>query len=149
MCTLLMTLSIRTIIRNINWKDGLTLYSRDIKYSPNSFDLQNNLGTELFRKDKLNLACQHFQESVKLAPYWWTNWNNLGVCYQRQNKLKVAQMMYERAIVNGHYYLAYENKVSILIKQKKFNEALSFLKLTALKYFPYNKNLQDMYKKLQ
>jgi len=143
--TIIILLSWRTFIRTFDWRNGLTLYSRDIKISQNAFDLENNLGVELFRVGRINEANIHFENSIKLAPYWWTNWNNLGVIYERKGDFKKAEEYYKKAIDNGNYYLAYENYAGILIKQKKNKEAKEFLEKEALPKLPYNQKLRQLY----
>ena len=142
-------LSAKTFIRIFNWKNGLTLYSHDIKFSQNAFDLENNLGTELFRAGQITEAQKHFARSTELSPDWWTNWNNLGVCMERAGDLATAGIYYRRAITNGRYYLAYQNLAGILIKQKKYNEAKQFLETEALPALPYNQTLRSQYLYLQ
>ncbi len=110
------TFSIRTIVRNSNWKDGLTLYSHDINISKNAFDLENNLGVELYRANRPDEAMIHFENSTKLAPFWWSNWNNLGVIMENKNDLEKAKVYYKRAIDNGRYYLAFENLAKVYLR---------------------------------
>lgn len=138
---LIFCLSIRTIIRNTNWKDGLTLYSNDIKITHGSFDLENNLGVELYRAGKFNEAKIHFENSTKIAPFWWTNWNNLGVMVEKEDYRK-ALSYYQKAINNGSYYLAYENIAKVLLIQKKFAETKEFTE-SSLKTLPNNSNLWE------
>lgn len=107
----------RTIIRNSDWKDGLTLYGHDIAISKDAFDLENNYGVELFRAGNIAGAEIHFAKSTQIAPRWWTNWNNLGVIAERQNNASRAKEYYQKAIDNGGYYLAYENLANILLKE--------------------------------
>lgn len=143
--------SIRSFIRTFDWRNGLSLFSKDIRFSKESFDINNNLGVELFRKGRIDKAKPYFEESVKLAPYWWVNWNNLGAYYQNKKNYKKAEVYYKKSINNGDYELAYENYVSVLILQKKYNEAYRFIEETALKKFPFNqrivlykKNIEDL-----
>ncbi|MFA6513113.1 MAG: tetratricopeptide repeat protein [Patescibacteria group bacterium] len=98
----------RSFIRIMDWRNGLSLFSRDIRHD-SSFDLQNNMGVELFRVGEYTRAKKYFETSVKLAPYWWVNWNNLGVIYEREKNYQKAKEYYQKAIDNGQYYLAYEN----------------------------------------
>jgi len=142
---LIALLSVRTIIRIFNWHNGLALFSHDIKISKDAFDLENNLGVELFRVNKINQARIHFENSTKLAPYWWTNWNNLGAVYEKRGDLIRAANYYKQAIKNGDYYLAYENYSGVLIKQGKIKEARDFLQNQALKKFPHNQKLRLMW----
>lgn len=136
------SLMLRTITRNSDWKDGYTLYSHDIAIAQNSFDLENNLGVELYRKGDLTQAKAHFENSTIIAPYWWTNWNNLAAILEREGDFNKAALYYEKAIANGNYYLAYENLANILAfhddpaKAKKFTEqALTVLPNNPRLYF--------------
>lgn len=137
---IILCLSIRTIIRNTNWTNGLILYAHDIQISPGSFDLENNLGVELYRVGKFNEAKIHFENSTKIAPFWWTNWNNLGVMIEREKDYEKAISYYQKAIDNGEYYLAYENIAKLLVLQNKPKEAKEFIE-QSLKVLPNNSNL--------
>jgi len=132
--------SVRSFVRTLDWHSGLALYSRDIR-KVSSFDLQNNLGVELFRIGKFSEAKKYFEISVKLAPYWWVNWNNLGAIYEREKNYKKAAEYYQKSVNNGQYYLAYENLAKILVfhsnDKKKTEEFLN----EAINLFPKNENL--------
>lgn len=135
----------RTIIRTFSWRNGFSLYSHDIEISPDSFDLDNNLGVELVRQGKIDEARAYFERSTKIAPNWWTNWNNLGVFYQRKGDLETAKKYYRKAIDNGDYYLAYENYASVLYLEKNHDELSKFLKEEALVKYPDNKILRQLF----
>ncbi len=132
--------AIRSFIRVLDWRSGLSLFSRDIRKN-SSFDLQNNMGVELFRVGRYFEAKKYFEISTQLAPYWWVNWNNLGAIYEREKNYQKAAEYYKKAIDNGQYYLAYENLAKILVlhenDQKKTDEFLR----KSLKLFPENQNL--------
>jgi tetratricopeptide (TPR) repeat protein len=140
---IILLLSVRSFIRTLDWRNGLTLFGHDIKKT-SSFDLQNNFGTELFRAGRYDEAKKYFEISTKLAPYWWVNWNNLGASFEREKDYKKAADYYQKAINNGQYYLAYENLAKILVihgkDQKKIEEYLQ----KALKLFPENNNLRQI-----
>lgn len=133
-------LSLRTFIRTFDWRDGLTLFRHDITISQNAFDLENNLGVELYRVERFSEAKIHFEKSTRLAPYWWTNWNNLGVIYERDKDIKTAMDYYQKAIDNGHYYLAYENLARVLFLYEDSQTAEKFT-LRALMVLPQNPRL--------
>ncbi len=132
--------SVRSFVRVLDWRNGLTLFSRDIRQD-SSFDLQNNMGVELFRIGRYTEAKKYFEISTQLAPYWWVNWNNLGAIYEQEKDYQKAMEYYQKSVNNGQYYLAYENLAKILIlhgkDQKKTEE---FLKET-LRLFPKNETL--------
>ena len=138
-------LSLRSIERTFNWRTGLTLYKHDIKISHNAYDLENNLGVELFRNQEYKQAKVHFENSTKLAPDWWINWNNLGAIYEQEKNLDKAGQLYLKSIENGGYFHAYENYAQILVKQKKFSQAKTFIEKEALPRLPYNLNLRKLY----
>lgn len=134
-------LFIRSFSRTLDWRNGLALYSSSIS-STSSFDLQNNMGVELFRIGKYAQAKPYFEASVRLAPYWWVNWNNLGAVYEYEKNIPKAKECYERAIQNGSYFLAYENLARILVMHgtdKK--KAMEFVE-KALRMFPNSETLQ-------
>ena len=133
-------LSARTLLRTFDWRNGLTLYSKDIKNSINAFDLENNLGVELFRTERYEEAKEHFEKSIQLAPSWWTNYNNLGAYWEKRGELEKAEGLYKKSIDNGNYYLAYENYAFILIKRKKYSEAVEFLEKN-IGFFPNSPRL--------
>lgn len=138
---IIFSLSVRTIIRNTNWKNGLTLYSHDVLVSRDSFDLENNLGVELFRVGRIDEAKIHFEKSTRLAPEWWTNWNNLGVIAEKDGDYQKAKEYYEKAISHGEYYLAYENLANLLLfYEKNPKDAKKFIE-ESLKKLPENAKL--------
>jgi Tfp pilus assembly protein PilF len=130
----------RTIIRTFNWRNGLSLYTHDIKLNPGAFDLQNNLGVELYRAGKTNQALTHFEESIKLSGNWWTNYNNAGAIWQGKGDLEKAKIYYQKAIDNGDYYLAWENLALLKLKTEPAQNAWEFIQ-KGLKVLPYNAQL--------
>jgi len=134
---ILLLFSARTFVRNFNWRNGLTLFNHDIAYSKNSFDLENNLGAELFRVGRIEEAKNHFEKSISLMPEWWFPYNNLGAVYEREGDLKKARELYEKSIEKGNYYLAHENLSFIVLKEEKPKEAIGIIK-KSLAARPYN-----------
>lgn len=135
--SLVILLSLRTIIRNTDWKDGYTLYAHDIKISKDSFDLENNFGVELFRKGDIENAKTHFEKSIELQPNWAISLNNLGAVYNRLGDTEKAELYYKKAIEKEDYYLAYENLSFLLMEEPASQNTLSFLQKAVLK-FPQN-----------
>jgi hypothetical protein len=142
----LVALSARTVLRNANWKDGLTLYQHDMQIvdrtSPQgSYDLENNYGVGLFRAGQISEAAAHFRRSIEIQPKWTFSHNNLGAALERQGDLSGALEEYRRSIDTDDYYLAYENLGTLLIKLQRFDEAREFL-TAALKKLPRNNKLK-------
>ena len=138
----ILAMAVRTAVRNQDWQTGLELFTRDLPYSPDSFELQNNVGTEMFRAGQIEEACPYFERSTELAPHWWTNWNNLGVCKQRAGDYGTALRYFEKALNNGHYYLSYVNIAGLLVGLGKTDEARKFLRERGLVDYPNGPELQ-------
>ncbi|MDO8561511.1 MAG: tetratricopeptide repeat protein [bacterium] len=134
---ILVALSARTIIRNADWKDGLTLYGHDIEYSQDNANLENNYGTELFRAGNIAEAEKHFRKSVALEDAWFVSHNNLGAVLEREGKLEEAKSEYQKSIAIADYYLAYQNLAGLLLKMGEKEKAEEFL-ISALERFPRN-----------
>jgi len=52
----------QSFIRTLDWRSGLSLFSHDVK-KDSSFDLQNNMGVELFRAGKFDQAKKYFENN--------------------------------------------------------------------------------------
>lgn len=95
---ILIPYSMKTITRNTQWKDYLTLFSHDIGYLENSAKANNVYAEQLLKEafnndvknpappiqqEYLNLAVQHLKKTVEIDPTYKFAWNNLGfVTYQ-------------------------------------------------------------------
>lgn len=134
---------VRSFIRTFDWKNDLSLFSHDVKYSSSSFDLQNNLGVAFFREGKIIQSEPYFKKSIELSPKWWTPYNNLGVIYQRQGKIKEAKTMYQKSIANGSYYLAYENLAQLRASTEDPKQVIPFIE-DSLKTLPKNEILNKV-----
>lgn len=133
--------SIRTIIRNADWHDGYTLFSHDINISKNSFDLENNLGVELFRRGDFKDAKAHFENSIVLQPKWYFAYNNLGAVYEQEKDYQKAKDLYSQTLKYGDYYLAYENIAGILLYRENDPKVAKEFCQAALKKLPSNSKL--------
>lgn len=139
----ILLLSARTVIRNTDWHDGLTLYGRDVLLNPDAFDLQNNYGVELFRLGKIEEAKGHFERSIELYPSWWFAYNNLGAVYDRLGDLKKAGSYYEKTLTISDYFLAYENLAFVKLRIDDTPEAVKFLEEATAK-LPNNPKIRTM-----
>jgi protein O-mannosyl-transferase len=137
---LVLGLSLRSMVRVMDWHDGLRLYSKDSGYAQNAFDLENNLGVELYRVGRREEAKVHFEKSIELQPHWWTAHNNLGAYYDGAGEASVAAKLYQEAIDNGNYFLAYENLAKVYYREgdPRLEEVLR----QGLGYLPNNQTLQ-------
>lgn len=106
---------IRTVIRNMDWKDSKTLYKHDIKISDN-FELENNMGSELIQDGDYKSAIPYLRRSVQMWPDWDRGWDNLGVAYQLSGNISGAKESYEKAIsINPNHVQIIERLSALLV----------------------------------
>src|SRR5215469_1328879 len=108
---LLILLSLRTIIRNTDWQNPLTLYTHDITQSDN-YDIENSLGVEYTTLKQYDLASFHLKRSIEMRPNEY-NLHNEGVVYEDMGNLKVAAELYQEALKAKNYNLFIPHKHEI------------------------------------
>jgi protein O-mannosyl-transferase len=145
----ILALSVRSSIRSLDWHDNYTLCLHDLQIFPDSYDMHNNLGVELFRKGKVAEAKKEFERSVELAPGWDINWNNLGAAFNALGDSQQAEKSYLTSMEHGTYYMAYENYASVLLVQGRIPEAKKFISEKALPLFPASRSLRLMWSAIQ
>ena len=169
-CVLLIILipyTIKTICRNRNWKDGITLYSHDIKYLKNSAKANDLLASELFTeithktssswqtkdRHKINLMIKYYNRAVKICPEYSYSWNKLGsVYYMILGQYDVAIPYFEKAVkVNPKFAKAYFNLGYCYEKLTDYDKTITYykqaIKLDA-KYINPVSRLANLYNRL-
>ncbi len=138
---LLVPLSIRTIIRNNDWKDQDHLWLAAARTSPSSSQNHNNLGDMYGRHGDLNRAIQEFKTAIKLNPHYADAYHNLANVYIGKKEFGKAIKNYKLAIkYNPHLWQSYQSLAIIYFRQKKFALAEQHFK-KAIAINPKNDNL--------
>lgn len=134
----------RTVIRNRDWKNNMTLYSHDYKINPN-YAMENNYGSELFNSGKHEEAFVHIEKSVQLKPDWWRNWTNRGVYFEKKGEIEEAMRSYQVSIQNNPgYIIPYFRLASIHLFSQDLDTAEKYVK-EGLSYSPNNPDLLKTY----
>lgn len=131
----ILSMGVRTHLRNLDWQSEEGLLLRDLKYQPDSFAILSQLGFVYLNANRVEEACQVLEPAVRLAPAWWVSTNNLGVCHFRRQEWAQAEYYFMRSARLGIYHLAYENYVLLLLEQGRFKEARDIANY-ALTLFP-------------
>lgn len=76
--TALLLLSLRTVWRNADWKDDLTLWSKTVQTAPQAARVRNNLGAAYLRRGELLRAEQELDVAVRIKPDLAVAHGNLG-----------------------------------------------------------------------
>ena len=140
---LLSFLAFRSFQRSFDWKTPLTLYLKDSQINKSSFDLESNLGAELFRAGKKDEAKEHFEKSISLAPNHWVNSANLAGYYFSKKDFTNAEKYYLISINNNPYFVASRENYSRLLLSNNSDQgkkAKQFLE-KSVQIFPKNSKL--------
>ena len=117
-------LSIRTIIRNTDWKNQDTLWLASAKTSPSSSQNHNNLGDLYGRQGNLEKAVEEFKKAIELKPNYGDAFHNLANTYQQMGKTDEAIENYQKAAsINPNLWQSYQNLAAIYFNQEKFELA--------------------------
>lgn len=65
---LVLALGVRTVVRNADWKDNLTLFSHDVKVQPGSARVHRALGSEFASRGQLQAASAEFRAALRIFP---------------------------------------------------------------------------------
>jgi tetratricopeptide (TPR) repeat protein len=104
--------------RNRDWKDGLTLWSKTVKQSPNSRVAHGSLGRAYQEQGRLDKAVAEYEKALRIFPADYKAHYNLGVIYDKQDLLAKAEHHYQRAIkINPAYLNAHFNLANIYQRQ--------------------------------
>jgi len=100
---LIVVFSVRTIVRNQNWQNQLTLYSHDVRVEAN-YDSDNNYAAVLSYEGKWDEAYTYIKKSVELYPYE-KNLRELGLIYKHFGKMELAKDYFYKALDAKTYIL--------------------------------------------
>jgi protein O-mannosyl-transferase len=140
--SIIVAFSIRTIVRNTDWSNNMTLYSHDTKAYDNN-KLEVNLGYEYYLQGNFSKFLYHTNRSIKILPNE-LNISNLAAFYMNRGDMKKAREYYEKALTynvypqGGHKQLVakiYLGLALSYINSKQFEQAKTHVE-TALAEYP-------------
>ena len=94
----LLLLSLRTVWRNADWRDDLTLWSKTVQAAPQAARARNNLGAAYLRRGKLTRAEEELNAAVRIKPDFAIAHGNLGKTYLDRNDLERAERELQAAL---------------------------------------------------
>ncbi|MCS6818324.1 MAG: tetratricopeptide repeat protein, partial [Chitinophagales bacterium] len=146
--------SVKTIARNTTWKDNLTLFLTDVKYSPNSAKVNTSAGGDLLaasdneadsikRRQMIEESISYLSKALSIYP---DNHNTLllmGNAQYKYYKSADAALPFYKKIIElkkGGEFLAYQNAANLLYGEKRYEEAVRYY-LGAASLQPNNKDM--------
>lgn len=146
---LLFAFSAKTIARNFQWKDQITLMSRDIKYLENSVQANNIFAFNLVenalkennkatKEKQLNQAILHFKKAVEIYPKAEYAWHDLGQTYLLLNNYNDALPAFLKAVEADSTYSKAWMKAGISFSKLNKHKEAAHCYEKVVKYEPNN-----------
>jgi tetratricopeptide (TPR) repeat protein len=140
---ILVLYSIKTISRNSDWKDNITLYTHDVDLNPNSAKTHYYLGNELIKKiaeeepdslKKIAYIRQGIAEvnkSVAIYKPYSDGYTQIGVGYYKMNKMDSAAIYFNEGLrYNPNNSVALSNLGAYYFNVRRYAEAIEIYKKT-------------------
>jgi tetratricopeptide (TPR) repeat protein len=85
-----------TFSRNADWQDPVVFYEKNIKFSPDSYQSHNNLGTEYeYRHHMYQKAILEYKKALEIRPDLIEARSNLASIYFKMGNFDEAKKVYE------------------------------------------------------
>lgn len=95
---IVMLLGVRTVIRNQDWRDSETIWTKTLQTAPGSARVRINVGEIASRKGRSQEAFREFREAVRIQPDDPVNRYNLGLILLRHGKFDEAEREFKEAL---------------------------------------------------
>lgn len=126
---ILLAFSIRTIVRNNDWRGPIRFYEKNISLGGISARVYTNLGMAYDEAGKHEDGIKAYQKAIELDNRLFQPWYDMGNIYQQLGDNESALECYMQAIERNPYFMpAYTNSASIFFSQKNLDKALEILK---------------------
>jgi protein O-mannosyl-transferase len=121
-------LSYRTLERNAQWRDPVTLYSQTVQYAPTSFRVVNNLGMAYADSQDFGPAEYWYTKALELDGQNPVVFHNLANLYRDTGRDPQALEYYKKALdLNPDFIYSYNATAGLLINKKQHAEARLFI----------------------
>ncbi len=136
LAAILIFFSVRTIIRNKDWKDGNTLFFATVKESPNSLIVRTALAGIYIRNNEWEKANEELELARAIHEDNSHLQNLLGIAADHSSDYTLAEKRFKKSVeLNPDAINSYINLAEMYLKQNKYEEAgRNFLKV--IKFFP-------------
>src|SRR3989339_821412 len=146
---LLIFYSGQTLLRNRDWIDEKTFFSKTLKEAPNAALLHHAMGNVYVREENYEKALDYYKNSLELYPLYHAAYNNIGTIYSKNGLFDQAIAAFKEAIkinpeyIQSHFNLGtmYYQKGMLTDASNEFKEVLKLNK----KYVKAHNNLGIIY----
>jgi protein O-mannosyl-transferase len=134
---ILLLYSVKTISRNLDWKDNITLYTHDVELNPNSAKTHYYLGNELIKKiaeeeqdsikklSYLKKGIEEVRKSVAIFPEYSDGHTQIGVGFFKMNNMDSAAVYFNKGLqYNPNNSVALSNLGAYYFNKGRYAEAI-------------------------
>jgi protein O-mannosyl-transferase len=115
---------IRTAVRNRDWRDSETLWTKTIQTAPESARAHTNVGEIALRKGRFQQAYQEFSTALEIKPNDAVNHDNLAVVLLRHGQFDEAERHLRASLqIQPDYPKAHVNLGLIFLNRRQLDEA--------------------------
>jgi tetratricopeptide (TPR) repeat protein len=146
---IVLALSIRTFIRNFDYRNQDTLWLATAKTAPSSPQNHNNLGDYYGRQGDLARAVDEFKKAIELNSRYGDAHHNLANTYHQLGQDDLAIENYQKALsFNPNLWQSHQNLAAIYYSNNQLDQAKDEL-AKALAIVPNNQNLKAALQQLE
>ena len=148
--------SFKTIARNADWKNNFTLFSEDLKNSPNSAAAHHAIANEWriagekstdsrTRTNYFYKSLEEDKKAIAIHPKFTTAYYNIGYTNLLMNKINEAETAFRKAIsISPDYTDALNNLGYCFIQQNKLDSAIILCSAAAKSNSEYFRPFQNL-----
>ncbi len=121
---LVLLYSLRTIVRNRDWRDDMTLYKATVEATPRCSRAHFNLANHYKARGDLEQAMYHYQRSWEIAPNYGAPLGGIGEILAMKHDFEEAEKIFRQVIqMEDRYHPAHFNLALLLDKMGRYEEA--------------------------
>ena len=118
-----------TIERNRDWRDPITFYEKNLKYSPQSYIEHNNLGMAYDAAGRFDEAIAQYRQAIAIKDAYPQVHSNLANSLASARQYAEAEKEYQRAIaMDQGFILPYQNLYNLYVYLGEKDKAGEVLK---------------------
>ncbi len=128
-CAAVVGFAILARMQTAYWRDEITLFTRALAVTERNFVAHNNVGFELWKQKKIDMAIAQYREALSINPAYRDALNNLGKALQAQGKFDEAIDSFKASLrVQPDDCDTFNNLGNALQAQGKLDEAFAYYK---------------------
>ncbi|MDO8142305.1 MAG: tetratricopeptide repeat protein, partial [Candidatus Brocadiales bacterium] len=117
----------KTVLRNMDWRNEYTFWTKILSEQPQNYDAHNNLGNYFYKQGALDRAICELEEAVRLKKNYPEGHNSLGTMYIDKGLIDKAIAEYIEAVKYKPVFpQAYYNLGNACIKKGMVDDSIKF-----------------------